>query len=66
MRINKQVLRFLKEESGQTTTEYVLILAVVITMIMQFRGKVLKMLSKILGILDDKTEVVMEYEGDEP
>ncbi len=31
--------KFLQDESGQTTTEYILILAVIVTIIMQFKRK---------------------------
>lgn len=45
----------MKEESGQTTTEYFLILAVVVTIFMQFRKKLLGVINKLMGGLDNVT-----------
>ena len=53
---------FLLEESGQTTTEYILILAVVITLAMQLRGKLAGIIKKLLKSVDDS---VMEVANDE-
>lgn len=39
---------FLQEESGQTTTEYILILAVVVTLIMQFKKAFQGFMSNLL------------------
>lgn len=55
---------FLQDESGQTTTEYILILAVIVTIFMQFRRKLTDILGKILGGLDDKTQEVLDDPGD--
>lgn len=54
---------FVKDESGQTTTEYILILAVIVTIFMQFRTKLLKILDKIFGELDSATEDVINEDG---
>lgn len=51
---------FLKDESGQTTTEYILILAVIVTIFMQFRKKLTGILSKIFGELETSTENIIE------
>ena len=54
---------FVKDESGQTTTEYILILAVIVTIFMQFRTKLIKILNKIFGELDSATEDVISEDG---
>jgi Flp pilus assembly pilin Flp len=54
---------FLKDESGQTTTEYILILAVIVTIFMQFRKKLTGILGKIFGGLDSKTGQILEDDG---
>lgn len=59
----KQMIRiqnFLKDESGQTTTEYILILAVIVTIFMQFRKKLIGILTKIFGQLESSTEDVIQ------
>jgi Flp pilus assembly pilin Flp len=48
--------KFITDESGQTTTEYILILAVIVTIFMQFRKKLTGMLGKVFGQLDSSTE----------
>jgi len=54
--------RLLVEESGQTTTEYVLILVVVLTLVMQMRGRLLSIVKKLLDKFGDE---VMEVASDE-
>jgi Flp pilus assembly pilin Flp len=39
-RLMQNLKRFLREEEGQSTTEYILILAVVVMIAMKFRDKV--------------------------
>lgn len=53
---------FLADESGQTTVEYVLILVLVVTLIMQMRGRLVGIVKKILKSID---EDVMEVANDE-
>ncbi|RZA07077.1 MAG: hypothetical protein EOP11_08700 [Proteobacteria bacterium] len=53
---------FMKDESGQTTTEYILILAVIVTIFMQFRTKLTGMLGKVFKQLDSATEDVIQEE----
>ncbi len=61
MNLKVKTKQFVQDESGQTTTEYILILAVIITIFMQFRTKLLKVLNGIFGQLDTATEdVIME------
>lgn len=55
--------QFLRDESGQTTTEYILILAVIVTIFMQFRKKLLAIINKLFGQLDGATnEAVKDFE----
>lgn len=54
---------FLKEDSGQTTTEYFLILAVVVTIFMQFRTKLLGMLNKLFTGIDKNVESAFDNQG---
>lgn len=58
MWIKQKIHTLLWDESGQTTTEYVLILAVVLTIIMQMRTRLTTMLKKIFTVLDSNVEVV--------
>jgi len=55
-----RINNFLKDESGQTTTEYILILAVIVTIFMQFRKKLLGILGKIFGQLESSTDDVIQ------
>lgn len=55
--MNKNALKkFICDDSGQTTTEYILILAVVVTMIMQFKTKFTGIINNIFGKLDNQIE----------
>jgi Flp pilus assembly pilin Flp len=55
--------QFLSDESGQTTTEYILILAVIVTIFMQFRKKLLAIINKLFGQLDSATnEAVKDFD----
>lgn len=49
MSFKKQMLRFLKDERGQSTTEYILILAVVVMIAMKFKGEITK---RLVGLVD--------------
>lgn len=51
-----KVKNFLRDESGQTTTEYILILAVIVTIFMQFRKKLLTIINKLFTGLDSATD----------
>ena len=53
---------FLLDESGQTTTEYILILAVIITIFMQFKKKLTAIIGKIFGELDTSTNGIVDGE----
>lgn len=44
--------RFLKDESGQGATEYILLLVVVIAVVMLFGGEIKKTISEKLGMIN--------------
>jgi Flp pilus assembly pilin Flp len=50
--VKQKFWEFLVCESGQTTTEYVLILAVIITIFMQFRRHMIATITKLFGKMD--------------
>jgi len=54
--LRKQLKRFLKDESGQTTTEYILILAVVVALAIKFKGVFGKKLEGALNKMDSKLD----------
>lgn len=60
MKLMLSIKSFVKDESGQTTTEYILILAVIVTIFMQFRKKLLAILSKVFGELESSTNDVVQ------
>jgi Flp pilus assembly pilin Flp len=64
MKLMTNIKRFVKDESGQTTTEYILILAVIVTIFMQFRNKLTTMLGKLFKGMDEGTEEIMNNDGD--
>ncbi len=63
MRTNGMIKKFFQDESGQTTTEYILILAVVVTIIMQFKNKLLGIIRKMTDGLDSATDSAIEDMG---
>ncbi len=55
--------KFLSDDSGQTTTEYILILAVIVTIFMQFRKKLVGIINKLFGSLDSATnDAIQDFE----
>lgn len=65
MKLILTIKKFLQEESGQTTTEYFLILAVIVTIFMQFRKKLIKVLDKLMGGVESATDKAFEEVGNE-
>jgi Flp pilus assembly pilin Flp len=55
--VKQKFSEFLTCESGQTTTEYVLILAVIVTIFMQFRKKLLAVIAKLFISLDNGVKI---------
>lgn len=64
MKSLETIQKFLKDESGQTTTEYILILAVIVTIFMQFRKRLLIIIQKLFGSLDKATDSAVQDFGD--
>lgn len=58
------IKKFLHDESGQTTTEYILILAVIVTIFMQFRKKLLAIITKLFTGLDKASDDAMSGMND--
>ena len=62
-KVKEKVKNFLRDETGQSTTEYILILAVVVMIAMKFRGIIH---GKLTGILDKVgTEMDQAVSGNE-
>ena len=51
--MNKKILEFLKEDEGQTATEYILLLAVVALIIFKFKDAVQDRLTGDNGIISN-------------
>lgn len=64
MCLKKQMSTLLTDESGQTTTEYILILALVITLVMQLRGRMLSIMKKLLKSIDEDVTEVANHDPD--
>ncbi len=60
LRMQNSLKNFIREESGQTTTEYILILAVVVTMIMQFKKKFKTIIEGLLGKVEGQTDDIFD------
>lgn len=52
-RFKQGIQRFLKDEAGQSTTEYILILAVVVMIAMKFQGRFKATMDKQMTNLDN-------------
>ena len=62
MSLKKHLVRFLKDDRGQTTTEYILILAVVVMIAMKFKSKIIEklgtQLDNVAGDMDKVTKEI--------
>jgi Flp pilus assembly pilin Flp len=52
----------MQDESGQTTTEYILMLAVLVTIFMQFKKKLSAMLNGLMTGVEGKASRALEEE----
>lgn len=52
--------KFMQDESGQTTTEYILMLAVLVTIFMQFKKKLSAMLNGLMSGVEGKAARALE------
>lgn len=64
MWLKDKMRTLLVDESGQTTVEYVLMLAVVLTILMQVKGKLASILKKLLSSIDEGVMEVTDHEAD--
>lgn len=64
MWLKHKMRTLLVDESGQTTVEYVLMLAVVLTILMQVRGRLASILKKLLSSIDEGVMEVTDHEAD--
>lgn len=58
--MKKLFLSFLKDEEGQTTIEYVLMLAVVVLILMKFRETAQSKMDSVTGKIFEKVETVID------
>lgn len=56
----RQIKRFAQEEDGQTTTEYILMLVVVVTIFVKFKDKFNGVITKLFSGLDAKTDEALD------
>lgn len=58
--MKNKVIEFLKDESGQTSTEYILLLAVVAGIIFKFRDVLETKLTSLIKRVFEKTDGLVE------
>ena len=56
----KKVMAYLKDESGQTSTEYILLVAVVAMIVFKFKEQAGKRLGEITGKVFDKADTMVQ------
>jgi pilus assembly protein Flp/PilA len=56
----KKIYEFLKDESGQTSTEYILLVAVVAVIIFKFKDTLSQKLDTLLGNVFKKADGLVE------
>ena len=56
----KKVMGYLKDESGQTSTEYILLVAVVAMIVFKFKAEAGKRLSELTGKVFDKADTIVQ------
>lgn len=61
----KKLMAYLKDESGQTSTEYILLVAVVAMIIFKFKGKMDSGLGKITDTVFEKANGLADKIGTE-
>lgn len=58
--MKNKVIEFLKDENGQTSTEYILLVAVVAVIIFKFKETLSTRLEGLLGKVFDKSDTLVE------
>ena len=56
----KKLLAYLKDESGQTSTEYILLVAVVAMIVFKFKAQASSRLEKLTGGVFDSADKMLE------
>jgi pilus assembly protein Flp/PilA len=56
----KKIYEFLKDESGQTSTEYILLVAVVAVIIFKFKDTLSQKLDSLLGNVFNKADGLVQ------
>ena len=61
--MKQKIVAFLKDESGQTSTEYILLVAVVAVVIYKFKGIMMtKLMGLTEGVFDKADGLIQEME----
>ncbi len=55
----KMLIAYFKDESGQTSTEYILLVAVVAMIVFKFRDQATSRLGQLTGKVFDKADTMM-------
>ncbi|MBC7715279.1 MAG: hypothetical protein H7177_18175 [Rhizobacter sp.] len=55
----KKLMAYLKDESGQTSTEYILLVAVVAMIVFKFKNVASERLTKITGSVFDQADTMV-------
>jgi pilus assembly protein Flp/PilA len=58
--MKNKIVEFLKDESGQTSTEYILLVAVVAVVIFKFKDVLQQRLEGLVGNVFDKGDKILE------
>lgn len=58
--MKEKFIQFLKDESGQTSTEYILLVAVVAAVIFKFRTILEEKLMALVGKVFDKSDSIID------
>ena len=63
--LKSQIKRFAREETGQTTTEYILMLVVIVTIFVKFKKQLNGIINNLMGGLDKKAGEALDDSGDQ-
>ena len=62
MNLRQNLVRFIKDEQGQSTTEYILILSVVVMIAMKFKGIIIPKLESMVDRLGGNMQSVIDQQ----
>ncbi len=60
--LKSQIKRFAREETGQTTTEYILMLVVIVTIFVKFKKQLNRIITNLMGGLESKAGEAMQMD----